>query len=165
MESSNPIIDNINKAEDELRAKESFRYPFRVTCVYLDEDHKDFDIIKEVRDYCYENNINFSAREYCVSKFEEDREIYRLPAFHMYNKLKFCDDIYYFDTNPIYQIQKYTWNYQDELKKKERAAKKRKERYNNTLKLLKDVFSAEFYKKKPNLNIDTSLSKKSSSTI
>lgn len=160
MESSNPIIDTINKAEEELRAKEAFRYPFRVSCIYLDENHKDFDVIKEVRDYCYENNINFSAREYCVDKYEEDREIYRLPAFHMYNTKKYVDYTYYFDTNPIYQIQKYVWNYQDEIKRKERAEKKRKERYNKTISLLKNVFSKEMFKKKPNLNIDASLSKK-----
>ena len=151
---SNPVLDKQEQLRAEQRAKERFRYPYRVTCIFMDEDHDDFPIIHDVRAHCNENNITFSARQYNCDRFEEDREIRRLPAFIVYYKRE-VHDILYFDLDPVHKIKLVIWAYEDELLAKEKARIRRQEQWE----CVKAFFSVERFKRKSKLDVDMSLRK------
>lgn len=154
---SNPIVEKQLQEEKERRAKEDYRYPIHVVCVFMDAENNDFPIILEVRNYCNKNNLIFTARQYNCDKFADDLFIHRLPAFHLYFK-KGHQNLGYFDTNPILMIQKRVWDFQDELEAKERAQRRRREKWNAFKENLYGTLSLEWLKKKPQLDIDASLS-------
>ena len=83
---SNPIVEKQKEEEAIQRAKEAYRYPYHIVCVYLDADNNDFPIILEVRDYCNKANLTFTARQYDYEKNPDDIFVHRLPAFHIYYK-------------------------------------------------------------------------------
>lgn len=154
---SNPIVEQQKKEEAERRAKAAFRYPFRIICVYMDEDSNDFPIIREVRDYCNKNHLIFINRQYDIDKYSDDMFIKRLPAFHIYYK-RYYDDTVYYDMDPVHQVQVKVWAFQDEERAKERARQRRQERWDQAVTGVKSIFSLERFKKKPALDLDASLS-------
>jgi hypothetical protein len=154
---SNPIVERQQQAEAEHRAQESFRYPFRITCIYHTSDDSDFPVVRDVREYCQKNNLIFLSRQYDIDKYEEDMEIRRLPAFHMYYK-GYVQDRQYYDTDPIHKIQLLVWAYQDVERAKERARIQRQERWSGFGESIKSFFSLERFKKKPALDLEQSLS-------
>ena len=156
---SNPIVEKQQQEEAERRAKQDYRYPFRIVCVFLDADNNDFPIIRDVNEYCNKNNLIFVKRQYDIDKHQDDMFITHLPAFHIYYK-KYHDEITYFDRDPIHIIQVKVWAYQDEEKAKERARQRRQERWDKAKESIKSVFSLERFKAKPALNLDASLSHK-----
>jgi hypothetical protein len=153
---SNPIVERQQAEEAERRAKESFRYPFRIVCVFLDPDNNDFPIIREMNEYSNKNNLIFVKRQYDVDKYSEDMYILRLPAFHIYHRG--YSDTTYFDIDPIRAIQLRVWEYQDEQRAKERARQRRQEKWNATVESVKEFFSLERFKRKPVLDLEASLS-------
>lgn len=157
---SNPIVEKQEKEEAERRAKEAYRYPIRLVCVFKDYENNDYPVILESRKYCNENNIVFVARQYNLDKYEEDCDIKRLPAFHLYYKGGH-DQIQYFDTNPIQHVQKLVWEFEDEEKKKERLRKKRQEQWEAFKATLIPTWS---FKRKPALDLELSLSHTPNST-
>lgn len=150
---SNPMVDKLREEELERRAKESFRYPFQVTCVFLDKDNSDFPIIKEVRNYCMKHNIVFTARQYDSEQNGDDMYIFRLPAFHIYYKRGYVET-HHFDQNPVYKVQCEIWDYIDKQNAKERSKQKRQEKWNSFVGSLKSAFD---FKRKSNLNLEASL--------
>ena len=153
---TNAIVQQQIDEEKERRAKADYRYPYRIVCVYLDADNRDFPIINEVRDYCSKNNVTFSARQYDHEKYSDDMFVNRLPAFHLYLK-DGHNDIFYFDNNPIHKLQIYIWKYQDKQRAKEKARKKREEKWNAFVAGVKATFSLERFKPKPALNLEACL--------
>ena len=153
---SNPIVERQQAEEAERRAKEAFRYPFRIVCVFLDSDNNDFPIIREMNEYCNKNNLIFVKRQYNIDKYQEDIFILRLPAFHIYHKG--YSDTTYFDTDPIRAVQLRVWEYQDKQRAKERAKQRRQEKWNAAVESVKGLFSLERFKRKPALDLDASLS-------
>ena len=153
---SNPIVDQLQAAEEERRRHEEFRYPYHIVGVYLDEDSNDFPILKEVRDYCKENHLTYMMRQYDADKYQEDIEIHRLPAFHIYHK-KYVYETHYYDKDPVYKIQLVIWAYQDREREKERARQRRQEQWDTFMESVQSVFSLERFKKKPALDLEASL--------
>ena len=151
---SNPVLDEQERLRAEQRAKERFRYPYRVTCVCLDENHCDFPIIHDVRAHCNENSITFSARLFNSDRFEEDREIRRLPAFIVYYKME-VHEILYYDLDPVHKLKVIVWAYEDELVAKEKMRIRRQEQWES----VKSFFSLERFKRKPKLDLAMSLQK------
>lgn len=149
---SNPIVEKQEQEEKERNQKAAYRYPFRIVCVFMNSQTNDFPIIHEVRDYCNENNLIFVARQYNIDKYDEDMIIQRLPAFHLYYK-NYVQETTYFDTNPVYMAQRFVWAYQDKQRAKERARKK----WDEKIEQWKGFFSLERFKRKPALNLETSL--------
>lgn len=153
----NPMVEKQMKEEAERRARESFRYPFRVVCVFQDANNNDFPIIHEVRNYCLNNHLVFVARQYDIDAYPEDIPIMRLPAFHVYYK-KEVQETHYYDLDPVHKIQVLVWAYQDEMRAKERARIRRKERWDAFAEAVHSLFSLDRFKKKPALDMDASLS-------
>lgn len=154
----NPIVEQL-QAEQAVRcAAESYRYPFHIVCVYLDEDSNDFPIIQEVREYCKGNQLTFMARQYNAEKYEEDIAIPRLPAFHIYYK-KYCYETHYYDTNPVHKIQVVVWAFQDREKEKERKRQKRIEQWNAFKSGWSSIFTLDHFKRKAALDRDACLQK------
>lgn len=141
------------KEEAELRARESFRYPFHIVCVFEDSENNDFPIIHEVRAYCMENHLTFMARQYNCDRYPEDMSVNRLPAFHIVYK-KDVLETHYYDTDPVHKTQIVVWAYEDEMRAKERARLRRQERWNNFI----GMFRFDRFKKKPALELELSLS-------
>jgi hypothetical protein len=81
-------------------------------------------------------------------------EILRLPAFCLYHK-NYVQETTYFDTNPVYMAQRFVWAYQDNQRAKERARKQWEEK----IERWKGFFSLERFKRKPALNVESSLNK------
>lgn len=156
---NNPIVEKQLKDEAETRAKESFRYPFHIVCVFEDSDNNDFPIIHEVRAYCAENHLTFIARQYNYEKYPEDIMIARLPAFHIVYK-KSVIETHYFDTDPVHKAQIVVWAYDDEMRAKERVRLRRQERWNNFIESVRQTFNLDRLKKKPALDLELSLSHK-----
>lgn len=154
---SNPIVEKHQQAEDEHKARESFRYPFRIVCIYHSSEDSDFPVVRDVREYCLKNNLIFLSRQYDIDKYEEDMDIHRLPAFHMYHK-GYVQERQYYDTDPIHKIQLLVWAYQDVERAKERAKMKRQERWTSLGETIRSIFSLDRFKKKPALDLDQSLS-------
>lgn len=152
MESSNPVVDARLEQEAAARAAASYRYPYRVVCVFLDTENSDFPIVNEVKSYCDSNNVTFYARQYDIDKYEEDMAIKRLPAFHIYHK-KYVFETHYYDMNPVYKIQLIVWAFQDEERERERARVRRQERWD----AFKELFNFDRFKRKPALDLDASL--------
>lgn len=161
---SNPIVEKQLQLEKERRKQEDFRYPYRIVCVYLDSDNNDFPIIFEVRDYCNKNNLIFSARQYDYEKYEHDMFIKRLPAFQIYNKKDYqcCQ---YYDTNPVYEIQKFVWEYQDMIRKQQKRREKREKQWNTFVDTLKNTINLKNFKRKPKLDPSECLSHDRDSNI
>lgn len=153
---TNAIVQQQIDEEKEKRVKAAYRYPYRVVCAYLDSENRDFPIVQEVRDYCNKNNLIFTARQYDHEKFQDDIFVNRLPAFHLFYK-DGHNDIFYYDTNPIHQLQVYVWKYQDKQKAKEKAKKKREEKWSTLVENIKSVFSLDRFKPKPALDLDACL--------
>lgn len=146
---SNPIIEKQEKLEAEQRARERFRYPYRVVCVYLDTYNSDFPIIHEVRDHCNQNSMIFTARAFDSDRYTEDEYVKRLPAFHVYYNGGIYETLY-FDIDPVHKLKLIIWAYEDELLAKEKARIRRQERWE----AFKSMFS---FKKKTVLDLDMSL--------
>jgi hypothetical protein len=157
METTNPIIELLAEQEHVRKNKESYRYPYRIVCVFLDEENNDFPIILEVRDYCNKNNVVFTARAYDYEKHSNDMFIHRLPAFHLYYKRGYCETFHY-DENPVYKLQRNVWDYEDKQRAKERSRIHRKEQWDTFVQSMKSIFTS---KKKPPIDLDASLSHKS----
>lgn len=151
---SNPVFEKQEQLRAEQRAKERFRYPYRVSCVFMDEDHYDFPIIHDVRAHCNEINVTFSGRRYNTDLYQEDYEIRRLPAFIVYYK-KEVHDIIYYDLDPVHKINLVIWAYEDELVAKEKRRIRRQEQWES----VKNFFSLERFKTKPKLDVNMSLHK------
>lgn len=156
---SNPIVERQQQAEAEHRARESFRYPYRVVCIYHLSEGVDFPIVNEVRDYCLKNNLIFLSRNYDIDKYEEDMEIHRLPAFHIYYK-GYVQQREYYDTDPIHKVQLIVWAHQDVERAKERARIRRQQRWSELAETVRGIFSLDRFKKKPALDLGQSLSHK-----
>lgn len=156
---SNPIVEKQQQLEAEEKAKQAFRYPYHIVCVFEDSYNNDFPIILEVRDYCNKNNLTFSARQYDYEKHGDDMFIFRLPAFHIYYKKGYQETEHY-DTNPVLKIQNLIWAYQDEMRAKERRRIRRQERWDSFKEGVQSTFSLERFKKKPALDPSASLSHK-----
>jgi len=154
---SNPIVERQQQAEAEHRARESFRYPFRVVCIYHSSEDSDFPVVRDVRDYCMKNSLIFLSRQYDIDKYDEDMEIRRLPAFHVYYK-GYVQERQYYDTDPIHKIQLLVWAFQDVERARERAKLRRREKWSNLAENIRSIFSLERFKKKPALDLDQSLS-------
>lgn len=153
----NPIVERNLAAEAEHRERVNFRYPFRIVCVYQDEENNDFPIIHEVRNYCNHNNLIFLARQYNADKYAEDVSVNRLPAFHIYYK-KDIQETHYYNSDPVHKIQVLVWAYQDEMRDRERARIRRQERWTAFTEGVSSLFSLDHFKKKPALDIDQCLS-------
>jgi hypothetical protein len=156
---SNPIIEQQQRDESERRAKTAFRYPFQIVYIYLDAENRDFPIFHEVKEYCSNNNLIFTARQYEFEKYPDDMYIKRLPAVHIYYK-KGWQDTQHYDTDPIHKIQVLVWAYQDEELKKERRRIRRQEQWDSLKENFNSIFTLEHFKRKPKLDIDASLSMK-----
>lgn len=156
---SNPILERQKELEEEQKKKDTFRYPFRVTCIYRAEEGWDFPIFHEVKKYCQENHVTFSAREYNTYKFEEDTNIMRLLAFHIYYKND-VQETHYFDTNPVHKIQLEIWAYEDLEKEKAKARQRRQEKWDAMKETWKSIFTLDHFRKKAALNLEASQSKK-----
>lgn len=152
---TNVIVERQQEELRKEREREAFRYPFKITCVYQNSQNNDFPIIHSVRNHCNENNLIFTARQYDIDRFEEDADIKRLPAFHIYYK-GYHDDIYYFDNDPIHQIQVVIWAYEDEQKEKERRKQRRIEQWNNFKEGVTSIFKRD---KRTALDLEASLQK------
>ncbi len=155
---SNPIVDRLREAEEEHRRKESFRYPFKIQCVYLAEDGCDFPIFHEVKKYCSQNNLVFSAREYNYEKYQEDLYIKRLLAFHIYYK-GYVQETHYYDNDPVHKIQLIVWAYQDVELEKAKAKQKRQEKWDKFKENWNAIFTLDHFKRKPALDKEASQSK------
>ncbi len=155
---SNPIVEKQEADERERREKEAFRYPFHICCVFMDSENNDFPVIIDVRDYCKKNNLTFKARQYDIDKFQEDTNIQRLPAFHIYYRKEFYETHYY-NTDPIHKIQIVVWAFEDREREKEKLRQKRREQWNSMIVSLKTAFSLDHFKKKPALDLEASLHK------
>lgn len=153
MEHSNPMVDVLREQELERRAKETFRYPYRVVCVYLDRENSDFPVITDTRSYCIKHNVVFTARQYDSETYPDDVFINRLPAFHFYYKRGHIG-IHHYDQNPIFKLQCEIWEYIDKQRAKERAKQKRQETWNTVMAAMKSAFD---FKRKSNLDLDASL--------
>jgi hypothetical protein len=155
---SNPIIDRQKEAEEEYKKKESFRYPFRVVCVYTPGDGWDFPVFHETKKYCSENHLTFSAREYNFERFPEDMAIFRTLAFHIYHG-NYVQETQYYDTDPIHKIQLIVWAYEDLEREKAKARQKRQEKWDKMKETLNSVFTWDHFKKKPALDPENSQKK------
>ena len=154
---SNPIVEQQQKEEQQKRIREGFRYPFQIICVYEDKENSNFPIIREVKDYCNQNNLTFLARQYDIDKYNDDMLVKRLPAFHIYYK-KYIHMTEYYNSDPIRKIQLLVWAYQDEMREKERRRIHRQEQWNSIVETVHSVFSLEWMKRKSALNPEDSLS-------
>ncbi len=155
---SNPIVERQKEAEEEHRKKEAFRYPFKIVCVYLPGDGWDFPIFHEIKKYCSENHLTFSAREWDYERFPEDMFVARTLAFHIYHK-NYVQETHYYDTNPLYKIQLVVWAYQDLEKEKARARQKRQEKWDKIKEGFNSVFTLDHFKRKPALDPEASQKK------
>lgn len=154
---SNPIVEKQQQEEAERRAREAFRYPFHIVCVYEDKENSDFPIISDVREFCSKNHLNFVNRQYDIDRYEEDMMVHRLPAFHIKYK-RYVQETHYYDTDPVHKIQVVVWAYQDEQIAKERACMRRQAQWESFKESVSTVFSLERFKKKPALDPEASLS-------
>lgn len=150
---SNPMVDILREKELERRAREAFRYPYRVVCVYLDRENADFPVITDTRAYCNKHNVVFTARQYDSEKYKDDIFINRLPAFHFYHK-KGHIGIHHYDQNPVFKLQCEIWDYIDKQLAIERRKQKRQEKWDALIGSLKSTFD---FKRKSNLDIEASL--------
>lgn len=160
---SNPIVERQKAAEDEVRKKEAFRYPYRICCVFLPEDGHDFPIFAEVKRFCEENHLTFYSRQYTIDKYPEDVFIKRTLAFHVYHK-GYPQDTYYYDEDPVHKIQLIVWAYQDVEREKARARQRRQERWDTFKESFGNLFTLDHFKRKPALDREASLSKKRTET-
>lgn len=151
---SNPIVERQLQAEAEHRARESFRYPFQILCVFESKENSDFPIVREVRDFCLANHLTMVSRPYDVDKYPEDMDLRRLPAFYVSLK-GYVQETHYYDTDPIYKIQLYMWAYQDEQVARERKRIHRQQQWNDFVEGIQSVFS---FKRRPALDPESSLS-------
>lgn len=138
---NNPIIDLQIKRENDEKEIKNFRYPFRIVCVYYDEENKNENslIIKIVKDFCKANNVSFSAREYDTYKFKNDAELAKLPAFNLMNR-DYPEETYYYDEKPIIRIIDKINEYHLNIKLKEYKEKLRQERIQNLKNIIKNIF-------------------------
>lgn len=160
---SNPIVEKLQQEEAAAKAKAAFRYPFQIVYVYMDSENRDFPIYREVKEYCANNNLPFSTREYDHEKHSDDMFVKRLPAFHIYYK-KGWQDTEYYDTNPVHKIQVLVWAYQDEERKKERLKIRRQEQWATFKENFNAVFTLDHFKRKPQLDKEASLTMKRQET-
>ena len=144
---SNPIAEQIQAEKAAQRAKDAYRYPYHVVCVYFEPDSYDFPIVHEVRDYCNENHLTFMVRAYDSEKYSDDMFIHRLPAFHIFYK-GYVQETHHYDQNPTHKLNILRWAYDDEQRAKERARIRRQERWES----FKDFFSLDRFRPKPNLD-------------
>jgi hypothetical protein len=147
---SNPVIEQLEKAEKEARERDAFRHTFSVVCVVAYTDQipslNAFHIVKK---FCDENHVAFSCREYDAHRYYEDRDnIERLPAFHlMCRRTKELWGTYHVFENPIQKIQ-------DEIKRhwdQERRRRERREAWQKKVTGLVEFFENLSFKKKPKL--------------
>lgn len=158
---SNPIVEQRQREEAERRAKEDFRYPFRVVCVFEDADAKDFPIIHEMRDFCAKNNVIFVLRQYDIDRHSEDMVISRLPAFHVVSR-GYVEETHYHDLNPVYKVLCRIWEHQDKEKAREQARRRRQENWNTFVAGVQSLLSLERFKRKPALNPEACLQNRDS---
>ena len=156
---SNPIVDRQKEAEEEHRQKVSFRYPYKICCVYLPDDGCDFPIFHEVKKYCDEHNLTFYSREYSYGQYEEDLYVKRTLAFHIYYK-GYVQETHYYDTDPIHKIQLIVWAYEDVEKERARKKQERQEKWDALKESWNSIFTLDHFKRKPALDKDASLTHK-----
>jgi hypothetical protein len=155
---SNPIVERQKAAEDEHRKSLTFRYPYRVCCVYLPDDGYDFPIFREMKQYCDGNNLVMYSRPYNIEKHEEDLFVKRTLAFHVYHK-GYVQETHYYDENPVYKVQLLVWAYQDVEREKARARQRRQERWEKVKDGWNSIFTLDHFKRKPALDREASLTK------
>ena len=156
---SNPMVERQIEAAEEHRKKESFRYPFRICCVYLPDDGYDFPIFYEVKTYCDKNNLTFYAREYNYEKYDEDMFVKRTLAFHIYYK-GYVQETHYYDNDPVHKIQLVIWAYQDVEREKARARQRRQEKWDKFKESWNSIFTLDHFKSKPALDLESSQNRK-----
>lgn len=149
---TNPAVLIAKQKEKERREREAFRHSFIVTCVvpYIEElsIHPSFRFVKQ---FCEENQVPFSTREYDSDRYKEDRdEISRMPAFHMYDKNGHSHfQTFFHDENPIQKIQTEIISWQKAQERKQA----RKEMWERKVSGLISFFEGLSFKRKPKMNV------------
>jgi hypothetical protein len=155
---SNPIAEQIQAEKAAQKARDAYRYPFHVVCVYSEVESYDFPIVHEVQAYCAENHLTFMARPYDAEKYSEDMHVNRLPAFHVYYK-KYVQDTHYYDRDPIHKLNLLRWAYDDEQQEKERIRVRRQERWSEFKESVAEFFSLDRFRPKPALDPTANLTR------
>lgn len=156
---SNPITDQLQAEREAQKARDAYRYPFHVVCVYSVEESYDFPVVHDVKRHCIENHLTFMARPYDHEKYPDDMCIYRLPAFHVYHR-GCVQATWYYDLDPVHKLNILRWAYDDEQKAKERARLRRQERWDSFKETISGVFSLDRFRSKPALDRNTNLPKR-----
>ena len=148
---SNPYVDRQKELERQAKEKDAFRHEFSVNMVVRDTDNiTDIRAFTLVKNFCTENHVIFSAREYDSDRYNEDRDyIIKLPAYHMYGQRgKDYWATFYPNENPIQKIQDEIVRYRKEQEQKQA----KKEAWNRRVKGIIAFFELLSLKKKPALN-------------
>lgn len=155
---SNPIAEQVQAEKAAQKAKDAYRYPFHVVCVYSDVESYDFPIVHEVNSYCAENHLTFMARCYDIDTHPEDMVINRLPAFHVSYKGN-VQSTHYYDQDPVHKLNILRWAYDDEQRAKERVRLRRQQRWDAFKESVADVFRLDRFRPKPALDPTANLTR------
>lgn len=155
----NPYIVERERIEQEQREIDAFRHEFSVSCIVeTSENIESTATFRIVRQFCLQNKVPFSTREYDANRFEEDCDnIIRLPAYHIYayRGTSYIKTVYP-NQNVIQKIQ----NEIDAWHLREAEKKRRKEVWNKRVSNLIAFFENLSLKKKPALKIPLPMKKK-----
>jgi hypothetical protein len=86
-------------------SKNKTYYPYKIVCVTNSFENRNTESIKKIHNFCNENKLACHTRKYNLNDYNEDYEIKKLPAFHIYFKNHNINTIYY-DNHPIPKIKK-----------------------------------------------------------
>jgi len=111
----------------------------RVTFIVKDTDKLLPVNYNEVKNFCSNNGIIFTVREYNTRKYQEDCEnILRLPAFHIYRHNE-CQATFYSDDDATVQIKNEYILWQ----KKQEAIRLKREAWNRRFRSVAAFFGAK----------------------
>jgi hypothetical protein len=155
---SNPLAEQVQAEMAAQKAKDAYRYPFHVVCVYSEVESYDFPIVHEVRNYCAENHLTFMARPYNADTYADDMPVNRLPAFHV--SYKGCvQSTHYYDQDPVHKLNILRWAYDDEQRAKERTRLRRQQHWDAFKESVTGMFSLDRFRPKPALDPTANLTR------
>lgn len=124
---------------------EKKKYPISVHFVYPGKFDMNDPVIRKLREFCQELNIDFMCREFDSYVYREDRDyIEKLPALQLYEKGKW-EETFYPYARPIQIILESYKKFQKLEKEKLEA----KERWNQKIKNLKRILTLKTDSKVP----------------
>jgi len=133
---NNPIV--------RLKKGETIQYPITVYCVVEDLSYKNDENLK-LKAYVHSLNITFITREFnSVTNSDDRHNIYRLPAFHIYDRVCY-KQTFYLNTLPYQIIHDVLDDYKTRISIKEANKKAWKKFFSNIILSLKKLT----FKKKP----------------